>query len=289
MQRSISINIAGISIVFHAPQNWLDAIAERYGKFARREQSAQGHTVDVYLTHVPDIDRVLSWGLNYEPSPGAAFGLPVEGSPSAATIERGEDGTVRPRSAHYDGLWDGKQRADVTCYVGPETLAFEGFLLAILPDILLQHNACILHASGLVVGEFAYLFTGPSGAGKTTVVENSPGRIVLSDEMVVVRFHSNGEAWAYGTPFFGSWGKPGEPTSAPIAWIHFLQKSMDLRLEELSPRECFRRLAGVICYVNSQPKTVRSLLGFAERLIPLCRLLHSYPDPVLWTVVEGEA
>ena len=109
MQRSISVNIAGISIVFHAPQNWLDAIAERYGKFARREQSAHGHTVDIYLTHAPDIDRVLSWGLNFEPSPGAAFGLPVEGSPSAATIERREDGTVRPLSAHYDGLWDGKQ------------------------------------------------------------------------------------------------------------------------------------------------------------------------------------
>ncbi len=288
MDCKLTLEIAGIPLVVCAAQRrWLEPIGERFGAFVTWGGSEQDNAISVFLTYTPNIERAVSWNFQYESSPAAAFGISTDTTPNKAVVERTEDGSVRAYAGTYDGTWDGSLRADVSIFVEPVAFPFEGFLLGVLPDILLSREACFLHASGLVSGSHAYLFTGPSGSGKTTVVENSPEHTVLSDELVVVRRHDDGCIWAWGTPFFGSWGKPGTPVAAPVAWIHFLSKAQENRLEPLSARESFRRLCGVICYKKSNTAVTERLLALADQMVPLCRLLHSYPGPAIWPLVEG--
>lgn len=358
MQEYLQLDIAGIVFVIKTEQSHLfQPILERFGLFARMvceqdivqcNQAVSGDSstdrlwmshqlrVNVTLSQQIDIQRMLSWSFHYEPSAAAAFGIASNVLPSRQKIQRHADGSVEIQAASYAGHWDGCNQIHLTLFSQEVAHSLEGFLLGVLPDLLLSLRACFLHTSGLVSRDRAYLFTGPSGSGKTTVVIHSPNKTILSDELVVVRYHdttpvyrqhyvswaknhptsnptpdpttdpttdlgllsgeehttgqngqNRGQLWAYGTPFFGSWGKPGVPVAAPIQNIHFLSKALEHRLESLSPRESFRRLCGVVCYRQPHAKVVESLLALVDRMIPLCGLLHFYPSPDLWNLVEG--
>ena len=82
----------------------------------------------------------------------------------------------------------------------------------------------------------AFLFTGPSGAGKTTIVRHAPDDVtVLTDEISYVR--RQGDAYvAFGTPFAGEWADVGEPISAPIAAIFQLARGSGARAHARSTR-----------------------------------------------------
>lgn len=85
-------------------------------------------------------------------------------------------------------------------------------VLRIVHTLLLsRERGFLLHASSAVRNGKAFLFTGPSGAGKTTIARLAPSDVVvLSDEISYVRRVGDGYV-AFGTPFAGEWGEAGEP------------------------------------------------------------------------------
>ena len=73
---------------------------------------------------------------------------------------------------------------------------------------LLRYGRLILHASAVLYREKAYLFTAPSGGGKSTQAEiwekDMHARIINGDKVIL---HDNGEELiAYGSPIAGSSG-----------------------------------------------------------------------------------
>ena len=75
-------------------------------------------------------------------------------------------------------------------------------------DELLNHNGIVFHSSAVVYNNKAYLFTAPSGTGKSThtslwikYLGNEKAKILNDDKPALV--FENGKVYAYGTPFSG--------------------------------------------------------------------------------------
>lgn len=98
----------------------------------------------------------------------------------------------------------------------------------LLVNYLAQGYGVLLHASAVKDssdpgGDKGYLFSGVSGAGKSTMAElweGQPDVTVLSDDRVVVREYE-GDLWAYGTPWHGS-ARIGSPEAVRIDKIYVL-------------------------------------------------------------------
>ena len=82
----------------------------------------------------------------------------------------------------------------------------------------------LLHAASAVSNGSAFLFSGVSGAGKTTISRLAPSdATLLTDEISYIR-RTGADYQAFGTPFAGELGIAGEDIAAPIGALYFLRK-----------------------------------------------------------------
>jgi hypothetical protein len=85
---------------------------------------------------------------------------------------------------------------------------------------LSRDGGLLVHAAGLVFNNQGFVFTGPSGTGKSTIAElfAHRGATILSDERIILRRH--GQTFSlYGTPWVGS-GHYAENASTPLTTIY---------------------------------------------------------------------
>ena len=169
--------------------------------------------------------------------------------------------------------------------------------------ILASRGGFLLHAASAICDGRAFLFSGVSGAGKTTMTRiATPDVTLLTDEISYVRpfnvspfnvhpVNDRPDARAgfssyraFGTPFAGELAKAGENTSAPIAALFFLEKGLENRIEEMPSAEAVRRLMRNILFFAEDPSLVEELLATACAFVaslPIRRLTF-YPDSRVW-------
>ena len=96
---------------------------------------------------------------------------------------------------------------------------------------LLSHMAregtLLLHAAGLLSHEQGYVFTGSSGAGKSTIADffSERGARVLSDERVIIR-NIAGHFMLHGTPWVGS-GNYAANMSCSLTQLYCISHGID--------------------------------------------------------------
>lgn len=153
--------------------------------------------------------------------------------------------------------------------------------------MLAPQGGFLVHASSAVRNGKAYLFSGISEAGKTTIARLAPDDVaLLTDEASYVR-KVNGQYLAYGTPFAGELGIPGKNISAPIAAVYFLEKGQDNRIEEVEPALAVKRLLRNILFFAHQPDLVRQVFESAcafVAAVPVFRLTF-FPDKRVWELI----
>jgi hypothetical protein len=90
---------------------------------------------------------------------------------------------------------------------------------------LARHRGLEVHASAVVLGGRAVLFSGDSGAGKTTLARlyASRGVSVLSDDRIALRRSGRGFR-AFGTPWHGS-GRFASPEARPLKALFFIRQA----------------------------------------------------------------
>ena len=97
----------------------------------------------------------------------------------------------------------------------------------------------MLHSSAVLLDGKVYLFSGPSGMGKSTHTrlwqENFPGVEIINDDKPALR-KIDGIWYAYGTPWCGKDGI-NINTKAPVGGICFLRKGDKNEIRRLSPIE----------------------------------------------------
>ena len=165
--------------------------------------------------------------------------------------------------------------------------------------ILAERGGFLLHSASGICNGSAYLFSGVSGAGKTTMTRLAPPDVtLLSDEISYVRpcrlesgrtRRDDAAYQAFGTPFAGELAKAGENTKANIGALFFLEQGPENRIDELPSAEAVRRLMRNILFFAEDPALVEKLLATACDFVahvPVRRLTF-YPDSRVWEEVRN--
>jgi hypothetical protein len=153
--------------------------------------------------------------------------------------------------------------------------------------ILAERGGFLLHAASAIVNGRAFLFSGVSGAGKTTITRLAPpDATLLTDEISYLRPKGSGYS-AFGTPFAGELAQSGENCAAPVSALFFLEQGLENRIQELSSAEAVRRLMRNILFFAEDRVLVEKLFATAcdfVDTVPVRRLTF-YPDPRVWDLI----
>jgi hypothetical protein len=198
-----------------------------------------------------------------------------------------EDGCWAIQRGDFHATWDPATRRG-TVRQSPNPYSMDTALRIIHTLLLAEEGGFLLHAASGIRNGRAFLFSGLSGAGKTTLARLAPGNAtLLTDEISYLRPEGGGYR-AYGTPFAGELAKVGENVSAPVKSLYFLAKGPANRIEEVGQGEAARRLLRNILFFAKDPELVKRLFDTACRFVksvPAYRLTF-YPDERVWDLIR---
>lgn len=125
--------------------------------------------------------------------------------------------------------------------VAPSGIAVDACLQMLLWLLMTDEASSpgiMVHAATTVHDGEAYLFFGPAGAGKSTLVDKTPGQLALCDDLSLLSLEDGG--WvAWPSPFWDWRGQfPADAdatTPYPVRAIAFLQQGPATRLTPSSP------------------------------------------------------
>lgn len=153
--------------------------------------------------------------------------------------------------------------------------------------LLAKQGGLLVHAASAVRNGRAFLFAGASGAGKTTISGLAPPDVtLLTDEISYLRTDGDGYV-AYGTPFAGELGKPGENVRAPLAALYLLKQGPVNRLDPVSDADATRALLECILFFAHDSQLIGQVFDSACELvqrIPVKRLTF-VPDSRVWGLI----
>ena len=177
--------------------------------------------------------------------------------------------------------------------VPPVTTALSPSLLRFLCSLLLlRQGGFMLHASGVIQNRSAWVFCGPSEAGKTTIARLAGARRVLNDETVAILKRGRGYV-AYSTPFFGEGGPVmGEVQArAALKGMCFLHKAKQFAHRQLTASQAVGRAFSQVFLPKRDHAVVASILetlaDFAGRVPCYDLFFRAHPD--LWEYLDGIA
>ena len=139
-------------------------------------------------------------------------------------------------------------------------------------NYLSNHTGVMLHACAVKDGDSGRLFSGVSGAGKSTISllwAKQDGVLVLSDDRSILR-KQDSRFWIYGTPWHGTAGF-GSPQVVPLDQIYILRHASQNQVKLLTPTE-----AATSLFVRSFP-TFWNQTGMGYTLDLLAELSQSVP------------
>ena len=165
--------------------------------------------------------------------------------------------------------------------------AIDSALRVIHTLLLSKQGGFLLHAASAIRNRKAFVFSGISGAGKTTISRLAPADVtLLTDEVSYLRPMDAGYV-AFGTPFAGELARIGEPAQAPIEKLLLLAKGRENRFDRVPPPEAARLLMRNILFFARDPAAVArvfdSACDFVAR-VPVY-VLSFYPSSEVWDLI----
>jgi hypothetical protein len=165
-----------------------------------------------------------------------------------------------------------------------------------LSPVSIQQADLFVHASAVIHNGEAFVFTGPSGAGKTTICDilsAKEGFTILHDDVVILSPGVDG-FWAWSSPLHGQ--RPASRSiSAPLRALFFIHQAKFNYVSRLAGRN----VPGLISQgtmltpwirtpdgrlINNTRSTLNLILLLSES-IP-CYELHFKPDFSFWDLIE---
>ncbi len=170
-----------------------------------------------------------------------------------------------------------------------EGRAVENFLRIRIAHKALEQKGLMLHSAGLVYGGQAYIFTGHSNAGKTTLTRKAfrKGACVLSDDINLITPTKAGRYQAHAVPFTGEFGRTldheGSRDAYPLAGIILLEQSNTLKTEAVRTSQAFAAMLAGCPFVNTEAIRSAALFDAVDNVLsntPVIRLLSRSDDPI---------
>ncbi len=191
-----------------------------------------------------------------------------------------EAGGIAPRLKDY--LWEGKPDTEVFRikeenylpeYWQHVTYEVMCFMEAgnEFYSILLDNNGMMFHAASVAWKGRAYLFSGPSGTGKSThrklwqQLYGEDAVTAFNDDKPPVRF-VDGKWYAYGAPWNGK-SNIQKNVKFPLGGICFLKQGTENRIRKMSSLEAISYLTGQTVHKMLNEQRAAALLKNVDSLI----------------------
>jgi hypothetical protein len=153
--------------------------------------------------------------------------------------------------------------------------------------LLARKGGFLLHASSAIRNGRAFLFSGVSGAGKTTMARLAPPDAALLTDEISYVIRDGNSYHAVGTPFYGELARPGENLEAPIEAVYLLAKGAKNKIEPIEGTAAVRGLMENVLFFARDPEFVKlvfdSACEFVNR-VPVRRLTF-VPDASVWELI----
>ena len=223
---------------------------------------------------------------------GSGFAFNVElvsssiSDPDAEVRVWMQDGDWQMERGDFRAAWDPKRRQGHICQTA-NPYSIDSVLRIVHTLLLAPEGGFLLHAASAIPNHKAFLFSGLSEAGKTTMARLAPSDVVLlTDEASYVR-KVGAQYLAFGTPFAGDLGEPGKNVSAPIAALYLLAKAQENRITPVEPADAVRRLMRNILFFTHDPELVRLVFQSACAFVATVPVfqLSFFPDPKVWELI----
>jgi hypothetical protein len=259
--RTVSVEIGATPIGLRTTSPaFFRMLEDRYGAFVGQSASPD-YELDVEL---------------HPPVPGGRPELRVSQSGHVWRISRGD----------FRAEWNHQSRRGIVRQ-SANPYSIDTVLRILHTLVLAENGGFLLHAASAVRNGRAFLFSGVSGAGKTTISRLAPADVtVLTDEISYVR-RVDGAWHAFGTPFAGELARVGENVSAPVAALFFLGKGPLNRRELMGDAEAAAALLRNILFFAEDPALVQRVFQSACRFVremPVSRLVFR-PDREVWETI----
>jgi len=271
MTPGIILEIGGIPVNLQTCDLALrDAIQEHYTAFVTKEPSSEPIDLSIQV---------------------AAEGFPDRATlPALAHLHVNAevvDGRWRFERCDFRMEWSPERHTGWMQQARPEWAPLDAALRMLHSVLASQSGGFLLHAASAILSGSGYIFTGVSGAGKSTISSLLPnGSTRLTDEISYV-LPSNGGYRAFGTPFVGDLGILGEPASGPLKAVYVLAKGKENKVERipnaLAPAALLRN---VLFFARSSASVVRVFGNVCRlvELVPVYRLTF-VPTPEVWKII----
>jgi hypothetical protein len=262
--QNVTIDIGGTPIALRTEDPAFRALLERRYPGFIRPNAAADYALDIEL--LPDDGPVTD-----EPE------LHVSQGSTGWRLMRGD----------FLANWDA-QRGQGTIVQTLSPYAVDSVLRIIHSLIQAPQGGFLLHGASAIRNGRAFLFSGVSGAGKTTISRLAPpDATLLTDEISYIRREGEGYQ-ACGTPFAGELARVGANCRAPIAHLFFLAQGPENRIDPIPARDALRMLLRNILFFADDSSLVemvfRSACEFLSR-VPASRLTF-LPDERVWELIR---
>tara|TARA_R110002073_G_scaffold74100_2_gene181038 strand:- start:28432 stop:29256 length:825 start_codon:yes stop_codon:yes gene_type:complete len=265
-----SFNIAGLEfeVSVSGPQ------AERFGAY--ESYPSRGGPADVRI----DLEVIPGFGKDEPEGPTYPAFETVRFSDTELVLSR------KSARGHIDIAKDGKLHAHFQSHQAPSGLEA---IIRIAASLALPHrDTLILHSSSVAGPEGALVFSGVSGAGKSTIstmLAEHCGALKLADELLFVS--KSGGSWSVTVaPFKGSEGLPhGE--SRELASLNFLIQAPEHHRRRIAPAAAMNELCRHVVTYARAPKTSAKTLSLVADLVSSvpCYELEFSKDPSVGEVL----
>ena len=164
----------------------------------------------------------------------------------------------------------------------------EYFIRVVTAVRIFNIGGIMVHAAGIEKDGFGFLFTGYSGAGKTTVCRVSTGQKILNDDLVILNFSDNG--WnIYSTPFTNP--TQVKPTSgkSPLHMILHLKQARIHQLTDVPNSKAVADLLSHCPVISISSVLLPELISRCSKIIghTSVKELLFLPDKGFWELLIG--
>jgi hypothetical protein len=245
------LDFMGITLAFHTDSPEIaDAVRAAYGDCLGWTDRARIEARVGYTAH--------NNHTNVIPAVEAANGrIRVEASLVEATVDHATGNAE---------IWITRWEQDPELVV---VRAIEKFIMSIFPLLAIEHDALMVHCSGIVRDGRGYAFFAPSGTGKSTLAAASHalGYQTLSDDLNCLVLRGD-EVILQGLPFRRCASPvPVIIDHAPLAGLYRIHQSPENRLEPVLAGVGVALLADQIPFVNRQEELLPRLLDLCTEIV----------------------
>jgi hypothetical protein len=165
---------------------------------------------------------------------------------------------------------------------------FDSVFRTLISCEVLQRGGITIHASSAVKNGRSYVFTAPSGGGKSTIIKKFPNDGILSEDFTVIKPGSDQSGY-FLSGALNSWTEtlPCREESYPVHAIYVIRKSKDLAVMECSKSDAVKHLIQNSIFfmddMESRKRILNNVLGIAKNLP--CRYLYFNLTDDIWNLI----